>query len=287
MPKERLQKILAAAGVDSRRNCEELILTGEVTVNGNVVDKLPAFADSETDSITVNGRKLRKQKKCYYLLNKPKGYICTNSDPYGRKKAIDLINTSARIFCVGRLDMDSTGAIIITNDTTMADALTHPRHEVAKTYLVGLKEKIQTKDITKLKKGIWLSEGKTRPATVNVIKSHRNGSIVEIVITQGLNRQIRRIMAQLGYKVTALKRTSIAKLNLRGIGTGHYRDLTEPEIAHLQKISTKPVKSTKKPPKKTKPVQKVKKKPKIKKNNPKKQDTPKNNSTNNDEQTAK
>ncbi|MCD4832116.1 MAG: rRNA pseudouridine synthase [Anaerohalosphaeraceae bacterium] len=267
MARERLQKLLAAAGIDSRRNCEELILSGTVTVNGEIIDSLPAFADLETDKITVNGRKLRQQQKVYYLLNKPKGYICTNSDPLGRRKAIDLIDTQSRIFCVGRLDLDSTGAIIITNDTKMADALTHPRHQITKTYVVGVKGKLETKDVERLKKGVWLAEGKTEPAKVKVLKSHFNSSLVEITISQGLNRQLRRVMASLGYKVTSLTRTSIGKLNLRGIGVGHYRALTKPEIIHLQKTSGKPVKTVKKAvaKKKVKPVQKVQKKPKVKK----------------------
>ncbi|MBC8481934.1 MAG: rRNA pseudouridine synthase, partial [Planctomycetes bacterium] len=116
MAEIRLQKVLAESGVASRRNCEELILDGRVKVNGEVVDKLPVFVDPENDKITVDGKQLRAEQKVYYLLNKPKGVICTNSDPYGRKKAIDLIKAKERIFCVGRLDADSTGLIILTND---------------------------------------------------------------------------------------------------------------------------------------------------------------------------
>lgn len=237
MPRERLQKILSAAGIDSRRNCEELILSGAVAVNGRIVDELPVFADAEKDVITVNNRKLRAAQKCYYLLNKPKGYICTNHDPLGRKKTIDLIDTRLRVFCVGRLDLNSTGAIIVTNDTAMADALTHPRHQISKTYLVGIREKIEPPDIEMLRKGLWLAEGKTAPASVRILKSNRNGSLLEITISQGLNRQIRRVMAKLGYKVSSLKRTNIGKLSIRGISVGKYRALTKPELAHLQKIS--------------------------------------------------
>ena len=235
MAKQRLQKILAAAGIDSRRNCEELILEGTVKVNGKTVNELPAFADADTDVITVAGRKLRSEKKVYFLLHKPKGIICTNKDPQGRKKAIDLIDVKERIFCVGRLDLDSSGAIILTNDTALADKLTHPRHQMSKTYIVGLREKVEPAGVEKLKKGIWLAEGKTSPAKVKVLRSGHNGSSLEITITEGLNRQIRRIAARVGYKVSSLKRTQIGKLTLRGIGVGHYRALTKPEIAHLQK----------------------------------------------------
>ncbi|MDD5011203.1 MAG: pseudouridine synthase, partial [Phycisphaerae bacterium] len=202
---ERLQKILAAAGIDSRRNCEQLILEGLVKVNGRVVDTLPAFADIEKDIIIVDGRKIRPAGKVYYLLNKPKGVICTNDDPQGRKKAVDLIDTNQRIFCAGRLDVDTTGAIILTNDSALTNLLTHPRHCIEKTYLVTINSRITPDAAEKLKKGVWLSEGKTMPAKLKVLKASDKQSLLEIKIRQGLNRQIRRIMAKVGYKVTSLK----------------------------------------------------------------------------------
>ena len=128
MAEQRLQKVLAAAGVDSRRKCEELILEGIVRVNRKVVDKLPAFVDPDKDIITVNSRKIRAARKVYFILNKPKGVICTNRDPQGRKKAIDIIHTNERIFCVGRLDADTTGLIFLTNDSELSNRLTHPRY---------------------------------------------------------------------------------------------------------------------------------------------------------------
>jgi len=266
MARDRLQKILAAAGIDSRRNCEELISTGAVSVNGTVVSELPAFADPDKDVIKVDGKRVYAAKKVYYLVNKPKGYICTNKDPQGRKKVIDLITTKERIFCVGRLDLDSTGAIIVTNDTALADKLTHPRHVFAKTYVVGIKGRITPEAVEKLKKGIWLSEGKTAPARVKILKSFHTESLLEITISQGLNRQIRRIAAKVGYKVTSLKRTHIGKLSLRGIGVGRYRSLTKPELAHLIKASARPQKPAKKGVEKVvKKPQKVQKKPKNKK----------------------
>ena len=135
MGEQRLQKVLAAAGVDSRRKCEELILDGLVRVNGKVVDKLPVFVDPEKDIITVNGKRIRAVQKVYFLLNKPKGVICTNFDPQGRRKAIDIVSAGQRVFCVGRLDVDSTGIIILTNDSGLANKLTHPRYGVSKTYV--------------------------------------------------------------------------------------------------------------------------------------------------------
>ncbi|MHC4585144.1 MAG: pseudouridine synthase, partial [Planctomycetota bacterium] len=132
MAEQRLQKVLAAAGVDSRRKCEELILEGVVRVNRKVVDKLPAFVDPAKDIITVNSRKIRAARKVYFILNKPKGVICTNRDPHGRKKAIDIVHANERIFCVGRLDADTTGLIILTNDSELSNRLTHPRYGIAK-----------------------------------------------------------------------------------------------------------------------------------------------------------
>jgi 23S rRNA pseudouridine2605 synthase len=236
MPKERLQKILAAAGVDSRRNCEQLILAGLVRVNGRVVDTLPVFADIETDVIMVDGQRLRPEKEVYYLLNKPKGIICTNYDPGGRRKAIDLIDCRQRIFCVGRLDADTTGAIILTNDTSLSDKLTHPRHHLVKTYVVGIQGKITSEAVEKLKKGIWLSEGRAQPAKVKILKAHHTQSLLEIKITQSLNRQIRRITAKVGYKVTALKRIQIGRISLHHLGVGCYRELTSPEVDYLKGI---------------------------------------------------
>ena len=226
---------MAAAGIDSRRNCEELILAGAVKINRKTVDTLPAFADPDIDEITVDGRKLRYAQKVYYLFNKPKGVICTNNDPQGRKKAIDFIKTSERIFCIGRLDIDTTGAIILTNDTELANKLTHPKFGLEKTYVVGIEGKITAEAVEKLKKGIWLAERKTSPAKVKIIKSSYSQSSVQITISEGLNRQIRRMIIKTGYKVTSLKRTQIGKLTIRGIGPGGFRNLTKPEVAYLKK----------------------------------------------------
>ncbi len=238
MVQQRLQKVLAAAGVDSRRGCEELILAGAVRVNRKVVDELPAFADPEKDVITVNGKKIRAERKVYFLLNKPKGVICTNFDPQGRRKAIDIVSASERIFCVGRLDIDSTGLIVVTNDNELANRLTHPKYELPKTYVVRVRGRIGGEDMEKLKKGIWLAEGKTGRAAVKVLRRSGRESSLEIIIRQGRKRQIRRMLAKVGYKVLSLKRTRIGKLNLRGLGVGKFRKLTKNEIAYLKKIKS-------------------------------------------------
>lgn len=238
MAKQRLQKVLAAAGVDSRRKCEDLIVSGVVRVNRKVVDELPVFVDPESDLITVHGKRVRSADKQYFLLNKPKGVICTNSDPQGRRKAIDMITTEARIFCVGRLDIDTTGAIVLTNDSELTNRLTHPRYELAKVYEVKVRGSVTGEAIEKLKKGIWLSEGKTEKSAVKIIHRTRTESIVQITIQQGLNRQIRRVMAKVGYKVKSMRRTKIGQLQLKGIGVGQYKRLTNSQIAYLMKATS-------------------------------------------------
>ncbi len=235
--KQRLQKILAAAGIDSRRKCEELILEGAVTVNGTMINELPAFADPEKDDIRVDGQRIHAAEKVYYLLNKPKGVICTNSDPMRRQRAIDLIDTQQRIFCVGRLDADTTGAIILTNDSELTNRLTHPRYELPKTYHVKLRGRMEGQEIEKLKKGVWLSEGKTERAAVKVLKKTATETLLEVSIRQGLNRQIRRTFAHLGFKVKALKRTQIGNIVLKGIAVGSYKKLTNSQIAYLKKAT--------------------------------------------------
>jgi len=239
MAEQRLQKVLAAAGIDSRRKCEELILSGAVRVNRKVVDELPVFVDPDTDIITVDGKKIQPQPKVYFLLNKPKAVICTNRDPQGRKKAIDMVPVRERIFCVGRLDADTTGVIILTNDSELTNRLTHPRYKIPKTYVATVRGKIQPEQIEKLKRGIWLPEGKTGRASVKVLKRGHKESLIEITISQGLNRQVRRMLAKVGYKVVSLKRTRIGKLNLRGLGAGKYRELSSLEIAYLRSATSR------------------------------------------------
>ncbi|MEA3225339.1 MAG: pseudouridine synthase [Planctomycetota bacterium] len=237
MAEQRLQKVLAAAGVDSRRNCEELIISGVVRVNRKVVDELPAFVDPDEDVITVHGKRIHAARKVYFLLNKPKGVICTSNDPQGRKKAIDIIHTPERIFCVGRLDVDTTGIILLSNDSELTNKLTHPKYGLAKTYVVGVKGLITGEQIEKLKKGIWLAEGKTGRASAKILKRGHKESLIEVVIRQGLNRQVRRMLAKVGLPVKSLKRTRIGKLTSRGLGVGKFRTLTRGEIAYLKKIA--------------------------------------------------
>ena len=235
MARERLQKVMAAAGIASRRECEELIVTGVVKVNGKVVDELPAFVDPDVDKIIVDGRRLKPSEKVYYLLNKPRGVICTNRDPQGRRKAIDLVPDAERVFCIGRLDADTTGMIVLTNDSELVNQLTHPKYKVPKTYLAKVKGQVDAKVVEKLKKGIWLAEGKTGKAAVKVVKASKEESLVEITLSQGLNRQVRRMLARVGVPVKALKRVQIGSLALGTLGSGKYRSLSQAEIGLLKR----------------------------------------------------
>jgi len=236
--RERLQKVMASAGVASRRQCEELILEGAVRVNGRVVDELPAFADPDVDEITVHGRRLQEPRRVYYLLNKPKGVICTSSDPQGRPRAVDLVPGGERVFCVGRLDADTTGLIILTNDADLTNLLTHPKYKVSKTYIAKVAGYVDNQAVEKLRKGVWLAEGKTGRAAVKVLRRGHNDSLVEITIAQGLNRQVRRMLAKVGLTVQSLKRTRIGSLTVEGIGVGKFRPLSRAEVASLRRAAT-------------------------------------------------
>ena len=233
----RLQKILAASGIDSRRKCEELILDGSVMVNGEIINSLPAFADPEKDDIRVNGSRIRAEQKVYFLLNKPKNVICTSHDPQGRPKAVDLAPCKERVFCVGRLDADTTGLILLTNDAELTNRLTHPRYELPKTYEVSVRGRMEGEDVEKLKKGVWLAEGKTEMAALKVLRRTNLETVLEISIRQGLNRQLRRAFARVGYKVKGLKRTSIGDIELKGIPVGQCKKLTGAQLGYLRRAT--------------------------------------------------
>jgi pseudouridine synthase len=241
-----LQKVLAEAGVGSRRNCEELIEAGAVKVNGHTVQSLPAWVDPVKDHITVDGRPIRRQQPhIYVMLFKPRGVVSTNSDPEGRPRAIDLVNhpSRARLYPVGRLDMESSGLLLLTNDGELANRLTHPRHEVHKLYEITISGSLDDEAVSKLERGIFLPQrrqpagSKTAPSRLSLIKRDRDRTRILMELGEGRNRQIRRMMARLGHKVRKLRRVQLGPLKLKGLQPGQWRELTKQELAALQKAA--------------------------------------------------
>ena len=252
---QRLQKVLAAAGVASRRDCEELITSGEVRVNGTLVDWLPAWVDPQRDRITVSGEGVRTTAPLVHvLLFKPRGVVCTNDDPGDRRRAIDLVPhpSRARLFPVGRLDIDSSGLLILTNDGELAARLTHPRHGIRKEYEVSVQGELTDREIKRLQRGVLLTSrrrSRRRPSGTEDMRRHAASSIelihrdsdrtrLKIVLAEGRNRQIRRMMAKLGHPVKKLRRIKIGPLTLKGMQPGQWRDLTQGEIDMLRRIGT-------------------------------------------------
>jgi len=237
----RLQKLLARAGVASRRACEEIIAAGRVTVDGRVVTEPGAKADPEAQDVRLDGSRLRPERPEYWLFNKPEGVVCTNLDPSGRPRPIDFMRQSrARLFPVGRLDADSRGALLMTNDGEFANRLAHPRFEVPKTYLATVVGKVTGEDIRWLVRGVYLSEGRTGGARVRLLKGGRSRSLVEVTIRESRNRQVRRVLARLGHGVRELVRTRIGRVTLRGLSSGESRRLTPEEVADLTKFAETP-----------------------------------------------
>ncbi|HPD28641.1 MAG TPA: pseudouridine synthase [Phycisphaerae bacterium] len=249
MPKERLQKVLAAAGLASRRECEQIILDGRVSVNARKVHSLPVLVDPDVDKIAVDGRPLRAQRKVYFLLHKPKGVHCTNYDPDGRPRAVDLLGgVRERVFPVGRLDADTTGLLLMTNDGELAQRLTHPRHGIPKTYRAHVNGLITREQLDELRKGVWLAEGKTRVSEATVIHAARDQSVVEITLREGRNREVRRVLAKIGHAVRKLIRIRIGPLSLRGLGPGEFRPLTSSEVNLLKNYKPHPERRAKTTP---------------------------------------
>ncbi|MEK6680334.1 MAG: pseudouridine synthase [Nitrospirota bacterium] len=239
MAEERLQKIISGAGIASRRHAEQMILTGRVTVNGKVATKLGTKADPEKDHIKVDGKLLRLAgKKTYLLLNKPRGHVTTLSDPEGRPTVIDLLKgVKGRVYPVGRLDYDTEGLLLLTNDGDFANTIMHPKFEIPKTYDVKLKGVLTDDEIEKIEKGITLEGRRTAPARIKKLKKTEQNSWLEITIHEGRKRQVRRVFERIGHFVLKLKRTRIAFLDLKGVDTGGYRFLRKEEVDELRRIS--------------------------------------------------
>ncbi|MGL4522927.1 MAG: pseudouridine synthase [Bacilli bacterium] len=236
---ERIQKVIAASGVASRRKAEELITQGRVTVNGQVVNTLGSKV-RPTDKITVDGIQLEKQEKYYILFYKPRGVISSVSDPQGRRCVSDWFKEiPARLYPVGRLDYDTSGLILMTNDGDFSNMLMHPRYEIKKTYVAKIKGYVSREDQEQLTRGIMLEDGKTAPAKVNPISFDKvkNTTLLEITIHEGRNRQVRRMFEALGHKVDKLRRESFGSLNLKGLNAGESRHLTFHEVKQLRNMS--------------------------------------------------
>lgn len=232
---ERLNKYLAHAGVGSRRHCEELIVRGRVSVNGRAVRELGTKVEPG-DAVCVDGQPLQGEKLVYWLLNKPRGYLCTNFDPGGRPRAIDLVpHVSQRVYTVGRLDEDSEGLLLLTNDGDLANRLTHPRFGVEKTYHVQVAGHPDRENLERLIKGVWLSEGHVRARRVRRLKSQGESTWLEIVLNEGKNREIRRMLARLGHKVMVLRRVAIGPIHLDKLRRGKARRLKVEELERLRK----------------------------------------------------
>lgn len=251
----RLNKFLADHGVASRRRCDELILAGQVTVDGEVVNTLGSRVDPERQTVEIDGVNLKPGalRRRYYLLNKPAGVVCTNEEREMRPRAVDLITDPrrGRIYTVGRLDEESKGLILLTNDGEFAQRIMHPRYGVEKTYLVRVLGKIDDEALQKIRGGIHLSEGRTAGARVLVHERQRDSSWLSVTIHEGMNREIRRAFARVGYKVTELKRTSIGPVNDRGLRIGRWRELTKTEVDLLRRgVSEEPRESLRGGPKK-------------------------------------
>lgn len=231
---ERLQKILAQAGIASRRKCEEVIAAGRVTVDGVVQTELGTKADPFKQRIEVDGNPISLERKVCILLHKPTSYVTTVTDPEGRRTVMDLVESvKERVYPIGRLDYDTSGLLLLTNDGELTEKLLHPSHELPKVYRVTVLGMPEREIIQKLKSGVQLEDGMTKPAQVRTLRNHPKESVLEITIHEGRNRQVRRMFEAVGHPVKRLKRVQFGPLYLGSLATGKWRWLTEEEWEQL------------------------------------------------------
>ena len=256
---ERLQKILSQAGIASRRASEQYMRDGRVSVNGTTVFELGTKADPAKDDIRVDGRRVKiPERHRYILLNKPTGYVTTRSDPQRRPTVIDLLaDVREYVYPVGRLDFDSEGLLILTNDGDLAARLTHPSHGIARVYEARVLGVPDAHDLARLAKGIMIDGRRTQPAVVTVLSSRENAAILEITVREGRNRQVRNMCDAIGHPVSTLRRVAIGPIRDSRLRPGRWRELQPAEVGRLQSASSQTVnlklKSTKKPIKDPKP----------------------------------
>ncbi len=230
----RINRFLAECGVASRRQCDVLIEDGAVKVNGRVCNVCQEVTDS--DNVTVNGKRVTREiKKEYYILNKPKGYVCTVSDDKGRKTVMELLPKKAgRVFPVGRLDYATEGLLLFTNDGDLAFRLTHPKNEIPKTYMAKIEGNLSDGDVDKLRSGVIIDGKKTNKCNVQITDADKDSTKVMLTITEGRNRQVRKMFEAIGKNVDFLKRIKIGNLTLRGLDRGACRSLTPQEVEYLK-----------------------------------------------------
>lgn len=235
---ERLQKVLAAAGIASRRESEELIREGRVEVDGQAVTELGTRVHAASQEIRVDGEPLPRPKLAYFAVHKPTGVVSTANDPSGRPRVIDLLPPSlGRLYNVGRLDMASEGLILVTNDGEMANRLTHPRHGVEKTYHVQVAGHPDAEVLQQLRKGVYFAEGKAQVVRVKIKGRRKQSTVLEIVLDEGRNREIRRMLAKVGHKVQKLIRVAVGPVRLGEMPAGAYRKLTPQELKDLRQAT--------------------------------------------------
>ncbi|MFQ5843609.1 MAG: pseudouridine synthase [Planctomycetota bacterium] len=228
----RLHKVLAHCGVGSRRECEKIIEQGRVVVNGKPVTKVGTKVDPDRDELRVDGEKVQLEESVYYLVHKPRGYVCTSRDPEGRPRILDLLRDDRhRLYTVGRLDAESEGLILLTNDGEITNVICHPRYQVDKTYRLTVQGEVRPEQVARVERGVWLAEGRTGPAEVRRVR--RRGERTELLITlwEGRNRELRRILGRVGLQVTHLVRTAIGPLRMEGLPVGRCRRLDPKELA--------------------------------------------------------
>ena len=237
-PGDRLQKVLAAAGIGSRRQCEELIQAGRVEVNGRTVTELGFRVDPEGQEIRVDGQAIGRPERVYYAVNKPPGVVSTSRDPSGRPRVVDLVpRARERLFPVGRLDLYSAGLILLTNDGELANRLTHPRYGVQKQYRALVAGQPSPEVLAQLKRGVRLAEGIARVDEIRVHVKRGKSTLLEITLSEGRNREIRRILARVGHKVLELLRTRVGPISLGKLPPGAYRRLTRDEVSALRRAA--------------------------------------------------
>jgi 23S rRNA pseudouridine2605 synthase len=235
---ERVQKVLAHAGLGSRRSCEDLIKQGRVSIDGQIVRELGTRVDPARAKVAVDGEAIRLESMVYYAINKPKGYVSTNLDPAGRPRVVDLLpEIPERVYTVGRLDEESTGLMILTNDGELANRLAHPRYGVEKLYRALIAGSPDREILAKLTAGIWLSDGKVRAKRARLVGRQGTANVLELVLAEGKNREIRRMLAKLGHKVMSLNRVAVGPISVKGLSSGECRSLSRHEVELLWKVA--------------------------------------------------